>query len=348
MGTAVERSSMDYAQMSFQAMVVAAIVYMFAGAAHALEWAAAHRAVAGAPAKRRRVRVLVGAGVGDAAADPDSDESDPITPSVDADLGGADETTGETREDRLRVDRFGRIGTSFMVVALLIHLAAVVMRGIAADRVPWANMHEFTASSLAIGVIAYLVLNTKWHLRWLGLFMAFAASIGLGLAVTVFYVDVSPLVPSLHSAWFMFHIGAASASGAAFTLGGIASILYLVRERGERRGTLRGYLAKMPSAQTIDTFAYRCAAFAFPLYTFVIAAGAIWAQYAWGRYWGWDPKETWSLITWAIYAAYLHARSTAGWRGVRAAVISIVGALVFWWNFVGINLFVQGLHSYAK
>ena len=330
---------MDYAQFSFQAMVVAAVVYMFAGAAHALEWASAKNATIAAPTRRRRVKVLVGAGttpydVPDELQEESGDDAPPAS--------------AETPQDRRRVDQFGRIGVAFTIIAFLLHVASVVTRGIAAGRAPWANMHEFTAVSLMIAVAVYLVLAMKLSMRWLGLFMTFFASIGLGLAVTVFYVDVSPLVPSLHSTWFMFHISAAAASGAAFTLCGLASVLYLLRARAEQRGTLHGYLAKLPSSEKLDTFAYRCAAFGFPLFTFVIAAGAIWAQYAWGRYWGWDPKETWSLITWAVFAAYLHARATAGWRGGGAGIIGIIGTLVFWWNFVGINLFVQGLHSYAK
>lgn len=328
---------MDYSQLSFQAMTVAAVVYLFAAMAHALEWASAKNAVAAAPRSRRRIKVTAGA-AGDEDPPAGADALDDPPPGTD----------GETTAEKVRVDMFGRIGTAFVGLAFALHVISVILRGVAAERFPWANMHEFTATAMAIAVGIYLVLNWRVNVRWLGLFVALLASIGLGLAVTVFYVDVSPLVPSLHSVWFMFHISAAMISSAAFTLGGLASILFLVRQRAERRGLVRGYLAKLPASRTIDTFAYRCAAFAFPMFTFVIAAGAIWAQYAWGRYWGWDPKETWSLITWAIYAAYLHARSTAGWKGTRAAIISIVGMVVFWWNFVGINLFVQGLHSYAK
>jgi cytochrome c-type biogenesis protein CcsB len=125
------------------------------------------------------------------------------------------------------------------------------------------------------------------------------------------------------------------------------SILYLIKRRAEERGTVRGYLRRLPDSRRIDVIAYRFLAFAFPLWTFTVVAGAIWAQYAWGRYWGWDPKETWALVTWVIYACYLHARSTAGWRGTKAAVVAIIGLASFWFNFVGINLLVSGLHSYA-
>jgi cytochrome c-type biogenesis protein CcsB len=173
------------------------------------------------------------------------------------------------------------------------------------------------------------------------------ATIGNGLAVTVFYVAVAPLVPALHSVWFLIHIVAAAISGAAFNVGGLLAILYLIKKRAEERGTVRGYLAWLPASRRMDVLSYRFHAFAFPLWTFTVAAGAIWAEYAWGRYWGWDPKETWALVTWVIYACYLHARSTAGWRGTRAAVIAIVGLASFWFNFIGINLLVSGLHSYA-
>jgi cytochrome c-type biogenesis protein CcsB len=147
--------------------------------------------------------------------------------------------------------------------------------------------------------------------------------------------------------WFLIHIVAAALSGAAFNLGGLLSILYLIKKPAEERGEVRGYLRWLPTTRRIDLLAYRFHAFAFPLWTFTVAAGAIWAEYAWGRYWGWDPKETWALVTWVIYACYLHARSTAGWRGRRAAVIAIIGLASFWFNFIGINLLVSGLHSYA-
>lgn len=223
---------MDYAQFSFQAMVVAAVVYLFAGAAHTVEWAAAKNATAEPPRKRRRVKLLVG---GSGSQDETVDEADSAA------SGEGGESPRETENDRLRVDQFGRIGLAFTTVAFFVHLAAVITRGLAADRAPWANMHEFTGTSLALLVGAYLVMNLKWSVRWLGLFVALFSSIGLGLAVTVFYVDVSPLVPSLHSTWFMFHISAAMASGAAFTIGAVASVLYIVRERAERRGEVRGY-----------------------------------------------------------------------------------------------------------
>ena len=168
----------------------------------------------------------------------------------------------------------------------------------------------------------------------------------------MFYVAVAPLVPALHSVWFVIHIVAACIAAAALNVGAIASIMYLIsmnaQAKAQRTGVpVKGLVAKLPSLESMDTLAYRAHAIGFPIWTFTIAAGSVWADYAWGRFWGWDPKETWSLVTWVVYAAYLHARSTAGWRGRRAAVIAIIGVACFWFNFVGVNLIFSGLHSYA-
>lgn len=246
-----------------------------------------------------------------------------------------------------REGRFARMGLAVTLVAVVVHVLGVVLRGVAAGRAPWGNMYEFITSSLAMALVIYLVGVFAFGLKGFGLPVTLLASVGVGLAVTVFYVDVSPLMPALHSVWFIIHIVAAALSGAIFNLGGIAAALYLLKQRAERRGVTTGYLSRLPDAAVLDRVSYRLHAFAFPLWTFTVAAGAVWAQYAWGRFWGWDPKETWSLVTWIVYAAYLHARATAGWKGTRAAVLALIGLVSFWWNFVGVNLVLNGLHSYA-
>lgn len=263
------------------------------------------------------------------------------------DLAGERPADGSEDARRVRVDMFGRLAVAATVVSALLHVLAVVTRGIAAERYPWGNMYEFVSTSLAFAVIIYLVGVWRWKMRWLGPGVTLLGTVGLGLAVTVFYVDVAPLVPALHSVWFIVHIITAAVAGAAFNLGAIASILFLIRLRLENKGELTGYLARIPSTRTLDLVSYRLHAFAFPLWTFTIVAGAIWAQYAWGRFWNWDPKETWSFVTFVVYAAYLHARATAGWRGKPAAWIAIVGIMTFWFNFIGVNLLFSGLHSYA-
>lgn len=311
---------MTVASFSALAIVTAAVLYLLALVLHALEWSMA-----------RGVDVAVGQSVATGAkggvAVLDKPHAGPVRPT--------------------KVELYGRMGLNITVLALAVNVVGIVTRGIAAHRAPWGNMYEFVTTAAVVVVGLYLVGTWKWGVRWLGLPVALVAAVLNGLAATVFYVAVAPLVPALHSVWFIIHILAAIVSGAAFSIGGVAAILYLVMSRAERREKVKGYLALLPSADRIDQLGYRLLAFAFPLWTFTIAAGAIWAEYAWGRYWGWDPKETWSLVTWVVYAGYLHARATAGWRGTRAAWLAIGGFALFWWNFIGVNLVFAGLHSYA-
>ncbi|MEA4944927.1 MAG: c-type cytochrome biogenesis protein CcsB [Propionicimonas sp.] len=322
------------------AMVTSAVLYLLALVFHALEWASARQvdgaaAPAGAATQETAWPTMAYGGSGTSGSAGGVATLTRTGPSAD-DAGGS-----------VREDRFGRIGVAVTVVAALVHIVAVVLRGIAAQRAPWGNMYEFITSSMAMAAVIYLVGVFAFRLRGFGLPFTLLASIGQGLAVTVFYVNVSPLMPALHSVWFVIHIVAAALAGAAFNVGAIASLLYLLKVRAQEKGRTRGYLARLPEPAVLDRISYRLHAFAFPLWTFAIAAGAIWAQYAWGRFWGWDPKETWSLVTWIVYAAYLHARATAGWKGKRAAVLALIGIIAFWWNFVGVNLVLNGLHSYA-
>jgi cytochrome c-type biogenesis protein CcsB len=226
-------------------------------------------------------------------------------------------------------------------------LVGLVLRGIWAGRVPWGNMYEFSLA-WTFGILAvFLVVSLRRDIRWLGLPVVFLALLSLGLAVTVLYTEAAQLVPALKSWWLVIHVASAIICGGAFTVAAAISGLYLWRERAERKGRVTGIVASLPDAARLDTLAYRILAFAFPLWTFAVISGAIWAENAWGRYWGWDPKETWAFITWVIYAGYLHARSTAGWRGRRAAYISILGFVSFLINYFGVNIFVNSLHSYA-
>ena len=320
---------MRYEYYSNLALVSSVVVYVLAMFAHAAEWAAARRTGQTEPATRE----LVGVGAADMRSET---------------VEGRDHVGVETPPiSSPRVEQFGRMGVALTIIGFLLSVTGVLLRALAAQRAPWGNMFEFTITAMVFIVGVYLIMLWRTGIRWLGLPVTLLAAVGNGLAVTVFYVAVAPLVPALHSVWFLIHIVAAAISGAAFNVGGVMSILYLIKRRAEDRGAVRGYLERLPSARKIDLIAYRFLAFAFPLWTFTVVAGAIWAEYAWGRYWGWDPKETWALVTWVIYAGYLHARSTAGWRDTRAAVIAIIGLASFWFNFIGINLLVSGLHSYA-
>jgi len=318
------------------ALVTAVVIYLMAFSMHTVEWASA-RKIKNDGAEAVREPALVGAG-----------GPDVVPPTSGSAPGSGAAATGGSAPltPRQRSETFGRLGVSFTMIGLACAIAGVVARGIAAGRWPLGNMFEFTTMAMVIIVAAYLVL-ARMGMRWLGLPVTLLATVGNGLAVTVFYVAVAPLVPALHSVWFVIHITAAAISGSAFNIGGLISILYLIKKRAEDKGTVGSMLGRLPDARRMDVIAYRVLAFAFPLWTFTIAAGAVWAEYAWGRYWGWDPKETWALVTWVIFACYLHARSTAGWKGSRAAMIAILGLAVFWFNFIGVNLLFAGLHSYA-
>ena len=237
------------------------------------------------------------------------------------------------------------IGMSLTWLGFVVLLVGVVLRGVWAGRVPWGNMYEFSIST-AVGILgAFLIVSLRRDVRWLGLFIVIPTLLTLGLAVTVLYTEAAQLVPALKSYWLVIHVAAAIICAGAFTLAAATAGLSLVQGRAERRG--KAAMAKVPSAEKLRTFTYRVLAFAFPLWTFAVVAGAIWAENAWGRYWGWDPKETWAFITWVIYAAYLHARSTIGWRGDRASWVAIAGWAAFLINYFGVNIFVNSLHGYS-
>lgn len=307
-------TSAQYSQFSNTAIMFAAVVYSLALLAHIAEWAW-HRAPV-------RELVPVGAGVASRASDD---------------------------EPSYRHEFAGHFGVALTVIGFALNLAGMVTRGLAADRVPWGNMYEFVITGCVAAVGTYLLLLRFQPIRWLGLPMTGLVVVLLMIAVLLLDIPAGPLVPALHSYWLYIHVTAALLATGAFTVGALASVLYLYRSRAEARGTaLTGLAARLPEAEAIDKLAYRVHAFGFPVWTFAaLIAGPIWARFAWGRYWGWDPKEVWAFITWVAYAAYLHARATAGWRGRRAAILALVGFAALLFNFVGINLWGGGLHSYA-
>lgn len=253
-------------------------------------------------------------------------------------------------------DLYGRIAVSLTVLAWLVEAAGVVARALSVQRAPWGNMYEFNITFSTVAVTVYLVLLAlRKNVRWIGLPLITTVLLDLGLAVTVLYTDSDQLVPALHSYWLWIHVSTAIFCGAVFYVGAVATLLYLFRERYETKlatGLTPGSFAtsvleRLPASSTLDKFAYRVNAAVFPLWTFTIIAGAIWAGDAWGRYWGWDPKEVWSFITWVAYACYLHARATAGWKGRKAAYLALIAFGCWLFNYYGVNIFVNGKHSYA-
>jgi cytochrome c-type biogenesis protein CcsB len=344
-------NSETLANVSNLVIPTATVVYALAMVSHAVEWAGS-RAVARVEAKAEvPAAVLVGAAGSTTVDQPTVDLPSLEEPSLE-EPSLEEPSLGKPEELPARAAAASRIGVLLTVLAFALHATGVVTRGMAAGRAPWGNMYEFAiTSSLAVGLV-YLALVRRYRLQWLGLGVTLVIGSVLGLAVLALYTPAGPLVPALHSYWLVIHVSAAAISGGAFTIGAMASVLYLLKARAERKALagvpVPGPLRRLPGSDAIDGIAYKVLAFSFPLWTFgVLVAGPIWAEYAWGRYWGWDPKEVWSLVTWVVYAAYLHARATAGWRGRRAAIIGIVGWFVFIFNFVGVNLLVSGLHSYA-
>jgi cytochrome c-type biogenesis protein CcsB len=238
------------------------------------------------------------------------------------------------------------------LVVFACHVLALVARGFAAHRPPWGNMYEFTLMITGAAVAAWLVVLWRTRARAMGVYVMMPITVLVFLAGTVLYTQAAPLLPVLNSYWLVIHVAAVSLTSGVLMLSGVASAVYLVRDRRERR-VAAGLIdpdetpTRLPSLDKLDRIAYRSAIAAFPFYTFAIIAGALWAEVSWGSYWSWDPKETVALVTWIIYAGYLHARATAGWRGRPAAWISVVGLASIIFNLFFVNMVISGLHSYA-
>ena len=249
--------------------------------------------------------------------------------------------------DYTKADKAARIATSLMLLGFILLFVAVIARGLSNGHVPWGNMYEFSITGALTFTGAYLVALRKYDLRWLGLFISLAVLLTLGTAITLLYRDSAPLVPALKSTWLVIHVIAAIISGGVFLLSNVIAGAYLYLDSRERAGGRPAWATRLPSLEVLDQLSYRLVAFVFPLWTFAVIAGAIWAESAWGRYWGWDPKETWAFITWVAYAAYLHARVTVGWKGRRAAWLCLFAGSTFLFNYVYVNVWGTGKHTYS-
>ncbi len=257
---------------------------------------------------------------------------------------------------------WARIGTSMTVLGFLFHVAADVTRGFAAGRVPWSNMYEFALTGTMLIVAVYLVVLLRYDLRFLGTFITGLVVVLLGATAIWFYTVVVPLADPLKSVWLVIHVFVASLATALFALAFALSVLQLMQARRESaaaalveaeaaasRPARSGprFLRTLPSADVLESLAYRFAIIGFIFWTFTLIAGAIWANDAWGRYWGFDTKEVWTFVIWVLYAGYIHARATRGWRGTRSAWLSIIGFSAVMFNFTIVNMFFKGLHVYS-
>jgi cytochrome c-type biogenesis protein CcsB len=240
------------------------------------------------------------------------------------------------------------IGWALTLLGTLLVVAGVVLRAAEVHRWPLGNMYEFAIVGAMFVLLAYCGWATRRDLRWLGVFVVTPVLLNLGLAITVWYTDASELMPSLRSVWLAIHVTVATLSVAIFTIGFSLGILYLVQDRLESSGDRpRSFMSRLPDSRTLERLTYAVHIVAFPLWTFTVIAGAIWARQAWGSYWNWDPKEVWSFVIWVVYAAYLHARATTGWKRQNAVWIALVGFGCIIVNFAVVNVFFVGQHSYS-
>ncbi len=291
--------------------------------------------------------------------------------------------------------RSGKIAVALTWLGMVVHLAGVVLRGIAAGVVPWATMYEFTITATWMIAVVYLVVSLKVELRYLGVFVTGLLVLSIAVATIFFWRPSATLAVSLRSYWLLIHVVVAMLGTAFFALGAGVAVMQLLQSRRERAvvrsraaqasevaadlgeaayqataaggvntatevrpvteqsepsrggGRMARLLASLPGTDRLEQLSYRVNIIGFVFWTFTLIFGALWAQKAWGRYWGWDVKEVWTFIIWTIYAGYLHAHATRGWRGDRAAWLAIVGFLSVIFNFTIVNIFFQGWHAYS-
>jgi cytochrome c-type biogenesis protein CcsB len=302
-----------------------------------------------------------------AAAGQSAEAATPSSPGRDANTRlRAQERAAEAAFEARPSDRprmiWARIGTSLTVLGLLFHVAGDVTRGIAAGRVPWSNMYEFALTGTMLIVAVYLFSLLRYDLRFLGSLITGMVVLLLGGAALAFYVEISPLMDPLKSVWLVIHVFVASLATAIFALAFGLSVLQLMQARRERKTAALAdasgeavaaaktgprFLRTLPGSDTLESIAYRFAIIGFIFWTFTLIAGSIWANDAWGRYWGFDTKEVWTFVIWVLYAGYIHARATRGWRGSRSAWLSIIGFSAVMFNFTIVNMFFKGLHAYS-
>ncbi|MBR0086702.1 MAG: c-type cytochrome biogenesis protein CcsB [Lachnospiraceae bacterium] len=242
----------------------------------------------------------------------------------------------------VKKEKLSKIAVILQIIGLIVHTAALVCRGIGAGRLPLTNQYEFAASfSWGICLVS-LIFILKYHFPVLGAFASPVNFLIIGYAAMQ-SKEVHELMPALKSNWLAFHVSTAIIAYGAFGVSFVIAIIFLLRDRMSSKGFLDQHI---PKKEKLDVISYRSAALGILFLTFTILTGAIWAEKAWGSYWSWDPKETWSLVTWIIYAIYLHLRLRNGWKGKSAAIFAVVGFICVMFTYIGVNTFLPGIHSY--
>jgi cytochrome c-type biogenesis protein CcsB len=330
-------SASDFEQFSLLSIWTAIALYALALLIYAFDIArrAQHAADRVDAAVTVREKVLVGA-----------DGTNPVTGGG-ASIPAASAAAGGKR------NLYARIATSVMWLGLLFHFAGIILRGLAIGHVPWSNLYEFAMTGTFLVSLVYLVVLFFYDLRYLGSFISLIVVLFLAGATLSFYVKVVPLADPLKSVWLVIHVFVATLACAFFALACGLSILQLMQSRRAAKiasgaaPVKRSFLDTIPDATRLEGLAYRFTIVGFILWTFTLIAGSIWANDAWGRYWGFDTKEVWTFVIWVLYAGYIHARATRGWRGARSAWLSIVGFAAVLFNFTIVNVFFKGLHAYS-
>jgi cytochrome c-type biogenesis protein CcsB len=338
-------------------LIAALVIYSLSVVAFAGDFAYGRprRATSAASGQQARARAAALASVGapEAAAPPAA----PAAPAAGAPAAGAADSMPEVEVPPLRAiaqaGRWVQAGMALSAAGVLAHTVAVVTRGLAVHRAPWGNMYEFVTALTCVAAIFFLFVMVRYRAWALGVFVMGAVVVTLGLAETLIYTAAGQLVPALQSYWLSIHVTAMTLATGIFFVAAVLGVVYLFADRYAKQVAAgraqpgHGIMRRLPSIEQIDRLTYRTIMFGFPVWTFGVIAGAIWADQAWGRYWGWDPVETWAFITWVLYAAFLHARATAGWRGRRAHYIQLLGFASLSFNILVVQVFITGLHSYA-
>ncbi|MEE1651874.1 c-type cytochrome biogenesis protein CcsB [Brachybacterium sp. J144] len=334
------------AEISSLAIMVTIILYVLALIGFAADLASTSQRRSDAKLAQREQRELVAAG-GASLASADAARADAAEPAGQDPSAGPSAGTPGTMSAQTFAFVLVGIGTA-------LHLVGVATRSGATKEVPWTNMYEFATTSTAIVMLAFLVFSIRRReLRVLGTFVLGPVLVALMLAQLVWIVPAAELTPSLqNSHWIYIHIAVAVLATSLSILGAVVASLQLLQARHERAGEGRWgavgrVLDRLPSSTVLEGLSFRIHSVGFVCWTFTLIFGAIWAREAWGRYWGWDPKEVWTFIIWVIYAAYLHARTTGGFRGSRAAWLALAGFLAVVFNYTIVNTVINGLHSYS-
>lgn len=328
-------------------MLIAALVYLVAFLAFAWDMATASASIRRLEKQvaEQHSKQLVGAG---APARAHADQAH-----VDQALVEATVSAKLSNDDMEYADGIKRpaanVAVAITVLGAVVHVAAIVLAVIASKRAPWSNLYEFMTSGALVVTLVYLGFLIRKDLRFLGVFVSGLVVLMMTAATIGFPTPIANVQPALQSWWLVIHVSVAVLATGIFTLTAAMSILQLIKQRQEANAEKKtwAFLRLVPSALSLENWTYRLNAIGFVMWTFTLIAGAIWAEQAWGRYWGWDAKEVWSFVIWVIYAAYLHARATKGWTGTRAAWLNITGFLALVFNYTIVNFYFPSLHSYA-